>query len=65
MRILASPPLELPERDSLGSSSLSGFEEDLGDLGLILRRELGHHSVRSNLLLKDQNEEAFEEYHKR
>ena len=62
MRLITLPGIDLPEVVSSGSSSMSGFDEDLGDLELVLRRELSRLDVLPNIVIKEAKEDAVEEY---
>ena len=65
MRLITLPSIDLPKVGSSGSSSMSGFDKDLGDLELVLRMELGRLGVLPNIVIKEAKEDAVEEYCKR
>ena len=62
MRLVTVPGYDTQEVESLGSSSMSGFDEDLGDLELVLRREINRLDVLPNIVIREANEDAIEEY---
>ena len=56
------PGYDQQEEDSMASSSMSGFDEDLGDLHLVLRREIIRPDVVPNIVVRETIDEATEEY---
>ena len=62
MRLVTVPGYDTQEVESLGSSSMSGFDEDLGDLELVLRKEINRLDVLPNIVIREANEDAIEEY---
>ena len=62
MRLVTVQGYDTQEVESLGSSSMSGFDEDLGDLELVLRREINRLDVLPNIVIREANEDAIEEY---
>ena len=63
MRLITLPSIDWPKVGSSGSSSISGFDEDLGDLELVLGIELGRLGVL--FVIKEAKEDSVEEYCKR
>ena len=62
MRLVTVQGYDTQEVESLGSSSMSGFDEDLGYLELELRREINRLDVLPNIVIREANEDAIEEY---
>ena len=62
MRLVKVPVMERQEVDSLGSSSMSGFDEDLGDLRLVLRREISRLDILPDIVVRETIDEDTEEY---
>ena len=63
MKLTHVPGIDPPERDSFGSSSMSGYDEDLGDLELDVRKERLLLDVLPHIMVNEVDED--EEYQDR
>ena len=66
MRLIHVPGIDPPERESFGSSSMSGYDENLDDLELeLMRNERIRLDILPHIVIKEVSEEVTEEHSER